>query len=414
MAIDPRISLATQTVDTNQLFSQNLANLRAQDALNFNRQIMPLQLEQAQRQNQLEQAQQGANLQQALNQQQLRQIEAIGMFADQAVNIDDPVEVSNKALQMAEQAKRFGLDGSSFVGISNFALQNPSQLKQHLIETQRERDAIFNTINSQRGQQPIKNQLGVTKTVKDEQGNLFFSRQSVDPITNESTTILTAIDNSDRKPVGKTQLVNEKGQTIQEEQKQELEQLGKKEAVKLKAKRTNELIKDLSTQNRLAKKQDSRLSSAINILQKQDFTGGITARTKQALAKVFPGIDVSDIGTLDSLFKQLALDSLQAFKGPTTDFEFRIAQSIAGDVSDPKSANIARLKSLQRARFFTEKQWEQFKKWRDAGKDPDEFAFDFNETIDTKKGKVTLKQLRDTAAFNNITIEELLDKLNGK
>ena len=138
----------------------------------------------------------------------------------------------------------------------------------------------------------------------------------------------------------------------------------------------------------------------------------MTANVKTALARLLPGVDVSDEGALDSVLKRLALEQLQQFKGPTTNFEFNVTQQIVGKLGDPRSANVARLKSLSRNNWFMQRELEQYNNFVKEGGDPDQFSFSFDEKIKTNGGEVSLKNLQDVAVNNNMTIDEVLARLN--
>ncbi len=174
--------------------------------------------------------------------------------------------------------------------------------------------------------------------------------------------------------------------------------------------RISDLRKEMSTSNRLAARGKLKLNQTLGLIDQT--TGGVTDKAKLRLSKLFPGMDVSSEGALVSSFRSLALDELQKFKGPTTDFEFGIAESIGGVFGDPKTANRARIKSLQRNGWFVQKEFEQFNNFIKAGGDPDSFAFNFGEPVGTKKGVFTLQQIQDTAVERHLSIEEVLEKLN--
>ena len=111
------------------------------------------------------------------------------------------------------------------------------------------------------------------------------------------------------------------------------------------------------------------------------------------------------------------MDELQKFKGPTTDFEFRVTEDIAGSLGDGAFANQARTASLLRASWFSDKQAQQFDKWIDDGHSSDRYSFDMNEPIsfgtgDNKK-TYTLQSLQDTAAANHLSIEDTIKKLKS-
>lgn len=174
--------------------------------------------------------------------------------------------------------------------------------------------------------------------------------------------------------------------------------------------RISGITKEFSDSSRLAARSDIRLRQA-EILANQA-AQGLSGEIKVKLAKLFPDIDVSDEGALMASLQSLALDELQKFKGPTTDFEFGVAQSISGALGNPKTANLARIKSLQRNNWFVKREGEQFRRHVKSGGDPDNFTFNFGEPVKTKKGVFTLQQLQDTAVQNNISIDDVLEKLN--
>ena len=141
---------------------------------------------------------------------------------------------------------------------------------------------------------------------------------------------------------------------------------------------------------------------------------GLIGVAKVNLARVFPGIDAGDEAGLVGAFKSLALDELQKFTGPTTDFEFTVTEDIAGSLGQGKSANTARLASLERAAWFAQRESKQFNEHVKSGHDPDQFGFNFNELVTPKKGgpSFTLKDLQDTAVANHISIDEVIDRLS--
>lgn len=153
-----------------------------------------------------------------------------------------------------------------------------------------------------------------------------------------------------------------------------------------------------------------RLTEAFKLASTAD--QGLKGVAKLQLAKILPNIDTADTAALDSALTTLALDELQKFKGPTTDFEFGVTQNISGELIGSQKANLARIAALQRNNWFLGREAQQFNDWVDNGGDPDRFAFNFTEIQPTKKGDFTLKQLQDTAVSNNMSIEQVLEALN--
>lgn len=168
---------------------------------------------------------------------------------------------------------------------------------------------------------------------------------------------------------------------------------------------------DYSERRKNAAREQLSLTRALNLAARAD--QGLTADLKLGLSKLIPGIDVSNEAGLDTALKQLTLNQLANFKGPTTDFEYGVAESIVGGVGQSKAANEARLKSLMRANWFNDMESKQFKRYTDEGGDPLEFQFNFNDSVSTARGDVSLQDLLDTAVENNMTIEEVLAKLNA-
>jgi len=173
--------------------------------------------------------------------------------------------------------------------------------------------------------------------------------------------------------------------------------------------RASELKKEISNRVREASRELPRMMQALQLAVNAD--QGLTGAAKLQLSRLYPELDVSDSAALDATLKQLALGQLKSFKGPTTDFEFGVVQDISGRLGNSRASNLARIASLQRANWFIRREADQFDRYTG---DPDRFAFNYNEVIDTKQGPITLLKLRNTATKYHLTIEETLDVLNGK
>ena len=184
---------------------------------------------------------------------------------------------------------------------------------------------------------------------------------------------------------------------------------GKAEATQ-RASRVSQITTELSTRNRNASRESIKLNQALNLAGTAE--QGLSGSAKLKLAKLFPSIDVTNEAMLAQSLKGLALDQLQNFKGPTTDFEFGVTEDIAGKLGDSRSANIARIKSLNRASWFNKREFTQFQQHVKEGKSPDTFGFNFNEQIKTKRGSFSLQDIQDTAVENNLSIENTLKRLN--
>ena len=186
-----------------------------------------------------------------------------------------------------------------------------------------------------------------------------------------------------------------------------------KEDVKATAGRKSNLIAEESVNRRAAKKSMVKLSQVAKLAE--GATQGIVGQAKLLAGRFFPGIDVTDEAALSGAYKGLALDELSKFKGPTTDFEFRITEDIAGTLGDGASANKARTASLQRAAWFANRQADQFDKWIDDGHNPDRFSFNMNEAVTFGKGDraltITLQDVQDSAVAAHVSIDEAMRRL---
>lgn len=210
-----------------------------------------------------------------------------------------------------------------------------------------------------------------------------------------------------------TQIGERKQRELQESADLEVKTTRRKEEVKKTVARTSALKSEYSTQRRQAANSSRKIRAAQKLAE--NATQGLVGVSKLQLGKVFPGIDVSDEAGLSSAFKSLALDELQKFKGPTTDFEFAVTEDIAGSLGGGAEANKARLASLGRAAWFANRESEQWDAHEKAGHDPDKFQFNFSELVTPIKGgpSYTLEDLQDTAVANHISIDEVIKRLSN-
>jgi len=81
-----------------------------------------------------------------------------------------------------------------------------------------------------------------------------------------------------------------------------------------------------------------------------------------------PLADVTDATMWDQYNKKVALDSLQAFKGPTTDFEFGIVQDMAPSLGDPAEANYLKTRMKQRLALKKIYTPQLYKRWIEEGR----------------------------------------------
>tara|TARA_R110000851_G_scaffold105683_2_gene224291 strand:+ start:1535 stop:2785 length:1251 start_codon:yes stop_codon:yes gene_type:complete len=414
MAIDARISLAGRVPDAGQAINIFERALNSSQARGINAaqeqrraELAPLQQQQAQQNVAINEQTLASNQAAADQSQELRILKSVNDFAigNQSI-INEAVSTGNiKPLQEA-MVKRLAL------------------LKQQNLPTQETEEGL-----AMLGQGNLPGVVSAfndsVKLYNQSQGNQQkqFALQSNAPITDPTTgQVSTPVFNP---ATGQTQLVPVEG-AIQETPNQvssrefkaaqdqaalDVETTGKKETIKKTVARTSELKKEFSERRRLAARSTRRVKEAQKLAQ--NATQGVAGQGKLALARLFPGIDASNEGALSSAFKGLALDELQKFKGPTTDFEFAVTEDIAGSLGSSASANIARLASLERANWFIDRESQQFNDHVKAGHSPDEYFFNFNELVTPKKGgkSYSLQSLQDTAVANHISIDEVMKRL---
>jgi hypothetical protein len=414
--IDPRISLAATAPDTSQ--AVNLFN----SALN------------ASRNRDLAQSQEGRAA--ALAPFQLQQ-------AEQSVQSNQATLDENSENRILRSVAEFGTKLKPVIESGNID-QAQTMLSERMIDltnqglpTDETVDAItaLRTGDSQGVLSGIDaaTQIAQGRGLLGGSGQKQFALQSNAPITDPNTgQVSTPVFNP---ATGQTDLVPVEGafqETPTQKAKREFtsaEALSKLEVGETKAKatiqavvaRTSALKKEFSERRRLAARSTRKVKEAQKLAQQA--TQGVAGRGKLALARLFPGIDASNEGALTSAFKSLALDELQKFKGPTTDFEFAVTEDIAGSLGNSASANIARLASLERANWFADRESQQFNEHTKAGHDPDAFFFNFNETGLTKRIKdpvtgkekalsYSLQDLQDTAVANHKSIDEIIKRLS--
>jgi hypothetical protein len=381
MAVNPLLSLQVQAPDVGQAFSNALLNV--------------------QRLGQIQDAAAARPSPQALfNVREQERIKSLGIAGQQIIpdlqrgNVENVVKsLTLRRSQLEEQ----GLPTDETDEAIQLAQTNPGELltrSQQAVElakglgTQRTGQASAKTEILKSGAIIQSLPTGETE-VRDPEGNVVTGQERLDVIRE----------------------AREQGLELKREQAQiSVKAEAQKERAKLKERRISEITTEISTRNRDAARSERTVNKALTLAQQA--SQGLSGATKLRLSRLMPGIDAGDEAALDAATKELALEQLQAFKGPTTDFEFGVTQSIAGGIGQSKQANIARLKSLKRATWFNQREEEQFRKHTKTGGDPDSFRFNFGEPIRTKKGVFTLQDLQDTAVQQAMTIDEVIKSLN--
>lgn len=336
-----------------------------------------------------------------------RQLKGRGLAFNQIGLISDPGQQRQQLAVMATEAQQIGQDPTVFQTLLN--IEDNDELSLALTR-QSQKDLILGGGDAF-AKEILKGEAGggvdgvktsgVTKILED--GTIISVRTDGSrKVTDPEGVVLTGKAAADAiKEANRLE--------IEERQKFADIEVGKQQKVeetKLRLRRQSEVKKDIGDRNRDAARGLPKLTDALAAAETA--SQGLTGAAKLTLSRFLPGIDVADEAALDAALKGLALDQLQKFKGPTTDFEFSVVQQIAGELGNSKIANIARIKSLQRANWF---QREEFKQLQKFTGDPDEFSFDFQATKQFGNKIFTLQQIQETAVDNGMSIEEVLAKL---
>ena len=316
MDLDSRISMMGQAPNVGQainIFENALMNSQTRDIRQqqFDQQalINPLQVQQAQ--------QSVESNQQAINQnRQAQRLQGINITGQRMKPLIESGDIAG--------AQKFLLDNISAIQtrIEQGSGEDVTESMEALAKLQAgDAQGVLNDINTIQG------------IVSGGKGQKQFALQSNAPITNPTTgQVSTPVFDP---ATGQTKLVPIKGaiketsaQIAAREQQQaqtaadlEVATTGRKETIKKTVARKAELKAEYSNKRRLAANSTRKIKEAQKLSEKA--TQGLGGAGLVQLARVFPGIDARDEGALSGAFKSLALDELQKFNGPTTDFDWR-------------------------------------------------------------------------------------------
>ena len=402
MALDPRILLAGRPPDVGQTFSNILSNFSEIDRQSENRANRPIRTELLE-----------ANTSQA------------------QANLEQ-TRTENRASSLASGASEIldDLKSGRFDRVRATLINRKSGIDQEGLVPSNDTDEALAMLDTPEGQAEL---LELSQSAVDHGIRTGTLKGANKGLASAVSVALPGGGSRQIRPDGSTVVTNRLGEVVEGQERIDLlessaafeldqKQKGANIEVQkardigmanLRATRASDITREMSKRGRDAARAEGKLNEALALVNKAE--QGFGANVKLQAAKLFPGIDVQDEAVLDQAFKQLAMIELQAFSGPTTDFEFGVSQDIAGSLGDGKSANLARVNSLKRANWFNAREADQFRRFVKGGGDPDVFKFNFGETITTKGGRQwNMKQLRDTAASKHVTIEQIIDHLNGK
>lgn len=408
MALDTRIPLTAQPIDLGRRISSALTDFQKIDQLRQAREQAPFENQLLQLETELAREQQPARIQQAQE------------AASPISQLNRRETARFQSLVQGAQSLSPFLESGDFTGARQNLIARRQRLQAlnlptndtdealDLLDTDPELLRRRNNQALQLGQQsgfikPSTRQVAVRSSapiIDPQTGQL--SIPTFDP--NTQTTRLVPVEGAIQETPEQERVAEIRTDVLK---------AGRKKRAELTEQRTSDLKKQFSTDRRAAKSSLRKLSEVSKLAKKA--TQGVPGQAKLLASRFFPGIDARDEGALSAGFRNLALDELQKFKGPTTDFEFSVTEDIAGSLGQGAFANNARIASLQRAAWFANRQAQQFDRWIDRGHNPDRFAFDFDEKITPIKGGDTfnLRDIQDTAVANHISIDEVLKRLRA-
>lgn len=163
----------------------------------------------------------------------------------------------------------------------------------------------------------------------------------------------------------------------------------------------------------------SKINRALTLMQQANTETGITEELKYQLTNLFPNLtDPSNPAQLRAAFKQLAIDELQMFKGPTTDYEFKQVASVAGEGWNSTQSNVARAKALSRLNYLSTKRNEFMDDYlrntegRAVFGVENEWAKEYKrKQFEYGDSKYSIEDLQKIAQEQNLTMEELGQRL---
>lgn len=191
--------------------------------------------------------------------------------------------------------------------------------------------------------------------------------------------------------------------------------VGDTEAAKLTAKRDSLVIEDMTSNARIAAREKSRVRALSRALQKTK--QGAYSQYLPELARIVPGLDATNEQVAQTQITNMAIDMLQKFKGPTTDFEFRKAEETQANLGNSPEANRMIIRNLDNAIKLVEMEKRQFDDYRRKGGQPGEFVFNTDSVIvksHPQHGDVTIGDVQQTAHHWGLSIDETIKILRSK
>ena len=190
-----------------------------------------------------------------------------------------------------------------------------------------------------------KNQFGGTKLVKDENENLYYVTQSLDPTEdgNAAKTVYSPVTpNAPSQPSGAVTVVGDSGETPAERKAREISTSTGKIVGKGFATLQGEAAKNYSETQESIYTADRLIE-----IQNQIDTGGFQPVFAKAITD-FLGTTAGDVGEFEYLVKNKMIQKLRAFGSNPTEGERKAADELVESLKKSKKVNLAQLQSYKK------------------------------------------------------------------
>jgi len=190
-----------------------------------------------------------------------------------------------------------------------------------------------------------KNQFGGTKLVKDENENLYYVTQSLDPTEdgNAAKTVYSPVTpNAPSQPSGAVTVVGDSGETPAERKAREISTSTGKIVGKGFAQIQADAAETFSETQEAIYTADRLID-----IQNQIDTGGFQPVFAKAITD-FLGTTAGDVGEFEYLVKNKMIQKLRAFGANPTEGERKAADELVESLKKSKKVNLAQLQSYKK------------------------------------------------------------------
>lgn len=355
-----------------------------------------------------------ANRQQRLTNERkagIDQMRQIAVQADRIRSIPDFVTQRTEAIKMARDAIANGGKPEAWQPVIDAQNKNEMDLQLTKLFTQ-------NIDSSHYLEQLVENKVRTKTGLASAKTEILEDGSVIQVLPDGSVEV--------RDPTGRPTTGMARAQTLLNSQNYRRDRLRREADMRVKESRDIARVKENETRRsaiitevneraRAAARAAPNLQNAMGLIMQA--RGGLTDVLKQRISQLYPSLDVSNIAALDSSFKRIALDQLQAFKGPTTDFEFGVVQDISGSIGDSPSGNAAKIAALSRMNWLAQEEKRQLDDYDRRDMSMDLFTFNYDKIM-LRSGltgeAIPLGSVLKTARQNHLTMEQTIEIMKSK